>query len=147
MDKERKNKAKQPKTATSSDHATTVADHEARIARLERHVTSLTALAAPQGGVAGATVTVAFDLDEKGNTAKFARLYFPGHDEDLVNNLDSKHAVLKDQPLGSTIQLIMEVRGDPGQVGSFLLKGATPTPLKLRVQDGPKSPKLLFVSG
>jgi hypothetical protein len=108
---------------------------------------SLQALA-PGGALAGNTATVTLDLDEKGNTAKFARLYFPADpNNEVVNNTDRKHAELKDQPIGSTIKLMMEVDGDPDQTGSFLIKGATPTPLSLPVKDGPKEPKWLFVTG
>jgi hypothetical protein len=119
------------------------ADHEARISALEKHVVALTV----PGGAAATTVTVVLDLDKKGTTAKFARLYFVGHTEDLVNNTDTPHAELPDQPLGSTIQLMMEVRGDDAQTGSFTVKAATPTPVTLKVADGPKSPVMLFVSG
>jgi hypothetical protein len=141
--------ASKTKTASSresgvhgSSGASAGADHEARISALEKHVVALTV----PGDAPATTVTVVFDLDKKGNTAKFARLYFVGHDEDLVNNLDRPHAELEDQPVGSSIQLMMEVRGDGGQTGSFTVKNATPTPLTLKVSDGPKSPKLLFVS-
>jgi hypothetical protein len=127
----------------SSGGTSVGADHEARISALEKHVVALTA----PGGAAATTVTVVFDLDKKGNTAKFSRLYFVGHDEDLVNNMDKPHAELPNQPLGSTIQLMMEVRGDDNQTGSFTVKAATPTPVTLKVSDGPKSPILLFVSG
>jgi hypothetical protein len=77
-----------------------------------------------------------------------SRLYFSQSPEhDIVNNLDKPHAELPGQKVGSTIQLMMEVRGDSGQKGSFTVKAATPTPLTLSVADGPKSPKLLFISG
>ena|SRR5258706_3864657 len=120
----------------------TLQDHEARISALERHIVALTA-----PNEAAQTVTVVIEVDTKGNTAKFARLFYPGHDDDLVNNLDKPHAEIPDQSVGSSIHLMMEVRGDSGQTGSFTVKGATPTPLTLPVDKGPKSPKTLFVSG
>lgn len=124
---------------------TTLGALELRIEALEHHMLLPKAFSAE---LPLKSVTVAFTLDTAGNTAKFSRLYFSNSPEhDVVNNLDKQRAELSGQHVGSTIQLMMEVRGDPGQKGSFTVNGATPSPLTLTVGNGPKSPKLLFVSG
>jgi hypothetical protein len=89
-----------------------------------------------------------FDIDSS-TTAKLVRVYLPGKrpaDPDIVNSQNT-HGVLHNQVVGTFVTVIIEVAGNPNDVGVIDVKNAEPDTIKLKVSDGPVGTKPLFVTG
>ena len=91
-------------------------------------------------------VDVEFDLDSEKTTAFNVRLYFEGSTEDIASKA-KPHGVVPRQIVGSTLILVMDVQGDPEDIGVFNVKHARQASISLKVSDGPVSLKSLFVEG
>lgn len=89
---------------------------------------------------------VEFDLDNEHTTAFNVRLYFEGSSEDIASKA-KPHGVVPRQIVGSTLILVMDVQGDPDDVGVFKVKHTRTPSISLKVSDGPVSLKSLFVEG
>jgi hypothetical protein len=99
--------------------------------------------------VAPAQVTdVIFDID-KSTTAQLVRVYLPGKkptDPDICNT-QSPHGVLHNQVVGTFVTVVIEVAGNPQDVGVVNVTHAEPAVIKLKVADGPVGTKPLYVTG
>ena len=99
--------------------------------------------------VAPAQVTdVLFDID-KSTTAKLVRVYPLGAkptDPDIVNT-QHPHGVLHNQVVGTFVTVVIEVAGNPDNIGVIDITHAEPTVIKLKVADGPVGVKPLYVTG
>ena len=97
--------------------------------------------------IAPATIVdVTFELDTKATTAKFTRVYLTGSTEDIASTAKPK-GVLPRQVVGSTITVLMDVLGNPNDLGQFTVSKAQHSPISLKVSDGPTSIKSLHVTG
>ena len=97
--------------------------------------------------IAPATVVdVTIELDSKATTAKFTRVYLTGSTGDIASTAKPK-GVLPRQVVGSTITVVMDVTGNPNDIGQFNVKNAQHSPISLKVSDGPTSIKSLHVTG
>jgi hypothetical protein len=89
-------------------------------------------------------VELVFDLDAAATNAQLTRVYLPGSDTDIASSA-SPHGVLPRQISGSTVCVVMETLGNPGQTGKFTVQGALQPSITLKAEDSP-SIKVLIVS-
>ncbi len=89
---------------------------------------------------------VIFELDTTKTTAHFVRVYQSGSSDDIASTAQP-HGILPRQIVGSSITVVMDVQGDPNEVGVFSLQHTAAPSISLKVSDGPISVKYLFVTG
>jgi hypothetical protein len=89
-------------------------------------------------------VDVIFDLDST-TTAKVARVYLPGSQEDIANS-QNPHGVLRNQVVGTFVTVVIQVGGEPSDIGVFDIQHAQPSSIRLRVSNGPTGTKPLLVT-
>jgi hypothetical protein len=90
---------------------------------------------------------VTIELDDKKTTAKLARVYLPGTTDprdDIANNMGKPKGTLKNQTVGSTIEVVVDASGTPGQKGVFNVTNAEPTVLQLTLKKKTNSESVLL---
>jgi hypothetical protein len=91
-------------------------------------------------------VDVGISLDSDNTTARAARVFLPGSDDDIASNARPQGAVRR-QVVGSGFDVVIEVMGEPDDVGVFRVSNAIPSRISLKVSDGPVAVQPLIVTG
>jgi hypothetical protein len=91
-------------------------------------------------------VDVEFTFDSNNTTAHAARVYLPGSKDDIASSAKPSGSVPR-QVVGANSNVLVEVQGNPDDVGVFTVKNAIPPTITLKVSDGPVSLQPIIVTG